>query len=90
MKRRLTLVYSVFMLILSTGALISVLDPQYPIPWTTPKIVAISGCLFIAFAGSFMGFYVWWDMRVKKSKMVVKKTGNTLGLVDRHDYIILN
>lgn len=91
MARKLTLVWSVFMFLLTTVALLSVLFPTEPIPWNNLKIVAITSCILIGYGGSIVGFHHWWDIRpVKRSKMRVKKSSDYIALVEGKDYIILN
>ncbi len=91
MTRKLILIWSIFMFLLTTAALISVLYPQYPIPWKDYKIFGIAVCLLIGYLGSFVGFWHWWDIRpVKKSKWKITKYKETIALVEGKDYVILN
>ena len=91
MTRKLTLIWSIFMLLLTSGTLISVLFPTEPIPWNNLKVIAITSCILVGYGGSLVGFHHWWDIRpIKKSKMKIKKCSSYVALVEGKDYIILN
>lgn len=88
MKRKSTLIVAISELLLAICMTMIILTTEKD--WEVIPLLLVSLLNLGVYFVSYLYFYSWWDSRVKRSKMAVKKYGETVALAYKKDFMLLN